>query len=236
MSSTERVLTSELAYYANIDADDENSLRRFDEQNGFDNPETLPIVALCGFLELAIHHLLYVKNVYPKIVFKSILRNNIKIWTCRHPGVRKYILDFLDLAHQLLLQEKSLKICFVLKRLSGKILERYYFYLKVHGLVVNSRDEMVRVVDNLLRICEDIEKNNTFCDFNTIDKGQDEIIFELQIRISPPSLFPKVTQDYPWMICLESEGDADVDTEGKKRPNYDKRNVYEVSAFTCMEE
>ncbi|GFT09201.1 hypothetical protein NPIL_222451 [Nephila pilipes] len=94
MSSTERVLTSELAYYANIDADDENSLRKFDEQNGFDSPETLPIVALCGFLELAIHHLLYVKNVYPKIVFKSILRNNIKIWVATPYFTNIYIFNY----------------------------------------------------------------------------------------------------------------------------------------------
>ncbi|PRD35246.1 UNVERIFIED_CONTAM: mad2l2 [Trichonephila clavipes] len=206
------ITESMVEHYAKIDAEAEEYLKRMKKQVESEDPLIWSSSALCGFLELAIHHLLYVKNVYPRNCFKSIRRNNFKIWTCKHPGVRKYILDFLDFCHQLLVKDKNLRISFVLKRNSGVIIECYNFDVKVNDLI-QSQDEVVDVIDRLLSICEDIERNNTFSDSNIHDQKEDGITFELQIRIRPPLFLPSVAQNFPWTICLDQEKDSIVEEE-----------------------
>ncbi|GFV51715.1 ATP-dependent DNA helicase [Trichonephila clavipes] len=148
------ITESMVEHYAKIDAEAEEYLKRMKKQVESEDPLIWSSSALCGFLELAIHHLLYVKNVYPRNCFKSIRRNNFKIW-----------------------------------------------------------DEVVDVIDRLLSICEDIERNNTFSDSNIHDQGEDGITFELQIRIRPPLFLPSVAQNFPWTICLDQEKDSIVEEE-----------------------
>ncbi|GBL79318.1 hypothetical protein AVEN_92524-1 [Araneus ventricosus] len=101
-----------------------------------DIPELRSSVGLCGFMELVFHHLMYVKNIYPKPAFRRCMRKNVPIWMCEHPGVQKYVINFLDFANKLLMQTKKLKICFVLCRRNKEVIEEFYFELKVKDMFV----------------------------------------------------------------------------------------------------
>jgi len=47
------------------------------------------------FLEVFIHQILYIRNVYPQEIFERRRKYGIPVWMSRHPGLNEYIFQFL---------------------------------------------------------------------------------------------------------------------------------------------
>jgi mitotic spindle assembly checkpoint protein MAD2B len=50
-----------------------------------------PVDILIDFLEVAIHAVLYAREVYPPFLFEQRRKYSVNIFRCRHPGVIQYI-------------------------------------------------------------------------------------------------------------------------------------------------
>ncbi|XP_068719445.1 mitotic spindle assembly checkpoint protein MAD2B-like isoform X2 [Montipora capricornis] len=57
---------------------------------------------LCEFLEVAFHLVLYVREVYPSVVFERRKKYNVPVQMCSHPDLNQYILDVLQTMRPLL--------------------------------------------------------------------------------------------------------------------------------------
>ncbi|KAF8785708.1 mitotic spindle assembly checkpoint protein MAD2B-like [Argiope bruennichi] len=195
-----------------------------------DIPELRSSVGLCGFMEVVIHHLLFVKNVYPKEAFSKSVRKNVTVWKCDCPEVQKYIINFLNFAHKVLIQKRKITLGFVLCRRNNEVIEEFDFEFKVHDLFVESESQLVCLLDNLISICEDIHKTNTFFDFNTVNSGAKEITFELQIVFDPDEVedLPNQDPEYPMILHrAPAKNPLKKVTQLKKERN----KTYEVKAF-----
>ncbi|GBL79314.1 hypothetical protein AVEN_92520-1 [Araneus ventricosus] len=96
--------------------------------------------------------------------------------------------------------------------------------------------KLVCLLDNLVSICEDIHKTNTFTDFNTVHSGEREITFELQILLTPPVELPQQSPDYRWVVYHAPEGGKENPLK-KVTPLKEERNkTYEVKAYAFKKE
>ncbi|KAJ7347164.1 MAD2 mitotic arrest deficient-like 2, partial [Desmophyllum pertusum] len=57
---------------------------------------------LCEFLEVAFHLILYVREVYPPVVFERRKKYNVPVQMCCHPDLNQYIVDVLQTTKPLL--------------------------------------------------------------------------------------------------------------------------------------
>ncbi|KAJ1528682.1 hypothetical protein ONE63_007076 [Megalurothrips usitatus] len=69
---------------------------------------------LIEFLEVSIHHLLFLRNLYPSSIFVLRKMYNVPVHVSKHPGVNQYITEVLQSARVLLRLKglKSLTLCF----------------------------------------------------------------------------------------------------------------------------
>ncbi|GIY93135.1 hypothetical protein CEXT_172661 [Caerostris extrusa] len=191
------------------------------------NPDGVPEIrsssAVLAFLELAFYQLLYVKNVYPREIFRMIKRKDIPIWVCTDPDVQEYVLHFLNIVHGCLTKDREVIAIFFLKRVNGELLEQFNFDLKVQPCDLISEEQMVTIVDNLSIICEDIAQSNIFTEENGSRGGSEEVTFELQVRINLLNVFPPVTMR--GLDCIQNRPPEELD---------EKTTVYEVVAVRVL--
>ncbi|KAK3931832.1 Mitotic spindle assembly checkpoint protein MAD2B [Frankliniella fusca] len=69
---------------------------------------------LVEFLEVSIHQLLFLRNLYPPTIFVLRKMYNIPVQVSKHPGLNQYITESLRSARELLKNSnlKSLSVCF----------------------------------------------------------------------------------------------------------------------------
>ncbi|KAE8746423.1 hypothetical protein FOCC_FOCC006918 [Frankliniella occidentalis] len=69
---------------------------------------------LVEFLEVSIHHLLFLRNLYPPSIFVLRKMYNIPVQVSQHPGLNQYIIETLRSAKALLRSShlKCLSVCF----------------------------------------------------------------------------------------------------------------------------
>ncbi|KAI7834760.1 hypothetical protein BX661DRAFT_175481 [Kickxella alabastrina] len=51
------------------------------------------VEAICGFLEVYIHSILFSRKVYPKTLFEDQFAYGIPVKASRHPGLNQYIIN-----------------------------------------------------------------------------------------------------------------------------------------------
>ncbi|KAI8812601.1 DNA-binding protein [Cladochytrium replicatum] len=87
--------------------------------------------ALVEFLEVAIHLILYLRNVYPAAWFDRAMKYKIPVWQSSHPGLKKYIQDILkNLRPDLEKGVVRLVYCVVVDDATKTPVEKFTFQMK----------------------------------------------------------------------------------------------------------
>lgn len=84
---------------------------------------------LCEFLEIAIHQILYIRDIYPSGIFESRKKYNVPVQLSRHPDVNQYIIDVLQGIKPLLIKQEVHSLTVVILNSDRKPLERFIFEL-----------------------------------------------------------------------------------------------------------
>lgn len=82
---------------------------------------------LCEFLEVAFHLILYVREVYPAVVFERRKKYNVPVQMCCHPDLNQYILDVLHTMKPLLEEGKVQRVALVISDKKFIPVERFVF-------------------------------------------------------------------------------------------------------------
>ncbi|XP_074619837.1 mitotic spindle assembly checkpoint protein MAD2B-like isoform X1 [Acropora palmata] len=100
---------------------------------------------LCEFLEVAFHLILYVREVYPSVVFERRKKYNVPVQMCCHPDLNQYILDVLQTIKPLLEKGDVQRVSLVISDKKFQPIERFVF--EIGNLEETSR---VQSDDNFL--------------------------------------------------------------------------------------
>jgi len=82
---------------------------------------------LCEFLEVAFHLILYVREVYPAVVFERRKKYNVPVQMCCHPDLNQYILDVLQTIKPLLEKNEVQRVTLVISNKEFSPVERFVF-------------------------------------------------------------------------------------------------------------
>ncbi|XP_068702027.1 mitotic spindle assembly checkpoint protein MAD2B-like isoform X1 [Montipora capricornis] len=82
---------------------------------------------LCEFLEVAFHLVLYVREVYPSVVFERRKKYNVPVQMCSHPDLNQYILDVLQTMRPLLEKGEVQRVSLVISDKKFQPIERFVF-------------------------------------------------------------------------------------------------------------
>ncbi|GAQ79837.1 Spindle assembly checkpoint protein [Klebsormidium nitens] len=80
---------------------------------------------VCEFLEVAIHLILHVRNVYPPEVFERRRYASVPVQWARHPELQEYIHSAVQSLHEWLMQGAVQRVVVVLRDGSGKAVEKF---------------------------------------------------------------------------------------------------------------
>ena len=112
--------------------------------------ETVEIVT--KFIEVAIHSILCIRDVYPRQAFSSKKRYETKVWQSRHPGLNTYIAGAIDaVGKQLLKQTIQNVVLLVMERSTSRVLERFVFRLDQVIPVPEDRNLGLDIKNNLTK-------------------------------------------------------------------------------------
>eukprot|EP00729_Bicosta_minor_P011343 gene11343-5431_t len=79
------------------------------------------------FFEVAIHHLLYVRNVYPPSLFERRKKYGVPVQMSRHPELNSYILSVLESITPWMQKGIVRQLALVVSNASRKPIERFIF-------------------------------------------------------------------------------------------------------------
>ncbi|KFM65788.1 Mitotic spindle assembly checkpoint protein MAD2B, partial [Stegodyphus mimosarum] len=137
------------------------------------------VEGITELVEIVLHYILYVRDVYPKAAFEKRQKYNLPIWKCLHPGVCSYIHKFMELATELLERQRKLDVVFTILGALGQRFEEFVFEIQV--MDSNMIDE------TLTRYCETTLSNICFnintCDSLKLYSGA--CTFSSHIRLNP---------------------------------------------------
>lgn len=85
---------------------------------------------LIEFLEIAIHDILYYRNIYPPNIFSLKKKYNIPIYVSKHPKVNEYITECLKTAKELLEANVVKRIALVISTDKNVPVEKYVFEIQ----------------------------------------------------------------------------------------------------------
>uniref|UniRef100_A0A7N9AT55 Mitotic spindle assembly checkpoint protein MAD2B n=1 Tax=Mastacembelus armatus TaxID=205130 RepID=A0A7N9AT55_9TELE len=149
---------------------------------------------LCEFLEVAIHLILYVREVYPSGIFQKRKKYNVPVQMSCHPELNQYIQDTLHCVKPLIEKNEAEKVVVVIMDKEHHPVERFVFEISQPPLLSISSDTLLSHVEQLLRafilkisVCDAVLNNNP--------PGN--------IRV----LLQKYTTntDFPWIVADEQE-------------------------------
>lgn len=82
---------------------------------------------LSEFLEVAFHLILYVREVYPAVVFERRKKYNVPVQMCCHPDLNQYILDVLHTMKPLLEKGEVQRVALVISDKKFTPVEKFVF-------------------------------------------------------------------------------------------------------------
>ncbi|KAF9056132.1 DNA-binding protein [Panaeolus papilionaceus] len=85
--------------------------------------------AIAEFIEVAIHTILYVRQVYPADIFVRRKKYNTAVYQSRHPALNEYITGAIKAVQEELAQGKIEKVVIVIKDKEQTAMERFIFSL-----------------------------------------------------------------------------------------------------------
>lgn len=100
--------------------------------------------AILEFIEVAIHNILYVRQVYPVEVFTRRKKYDVPVWRSRHPELNEYISGAVNAVGEELILGTVEKVIVVIKDPKDVPLERFIFSIKqMVQLESYDRDEKI---------------------------------------------------------------------------------------------
>jgi mitotic spindle assembly checkpoint protein MAD2B len=85
------------------------------------------LCALTDFLTVALHTILFVRNLYPASTFITTRKYNLPVHQNRHPAVCAWINNAVSSIHDLLLKSTVSRIIVVVYSADAEVMERYLF-------------------------------------------------------------------------------------------------------------
>ncbi|XP_054031607.1 mitotic spindle assembly checkpoint protein MAD2B isoform X2 [Dryobates pubescens] len=122
---------------------------------------------LSEFLEVAVHLILYVREVYPIGIFQKRKKYNVPVQMSCHPELNQYIQDTLHCVKPLLEKNDVEKVVVVILDKEHHPVERFVFEITQPPLLSISSESLLSHVEQLLRafilkisVCDAVLDNN----------------------------------------------------------------------------
>ncbi|XP_060073785.1 mitotic spindle assembly checkpoint protein MAD2B-like [Ylistrum balloti] len=106
---------------------------------------------LCEFLEVTIHSILYLRDLYPRGVFEKRKKYNVPVQMCLHPDVCKYVVNIVDSVHRLNQLNQVEKIAMVILGSDHRPLERFVIEISKHSDHLKGDDRYLYQLEQSLR-------------------------------------------------------------------------------------
>uniref|UniRef100_A0AAX7VA30 Mitotic spindle assembly checkpoint protein MAD2B n=1 Tax=Astatotilapia calliptera TaxID=8154 RepID=A0AAX7VA30_ASTCA len=153
---------------------------------------------LCEFLEVAIHLILYVREVYPSGIFQKRKKYNVPVQMSCHPELNQYIQDTLHCIKPLIEKNDAEKVVVVIMDKEHHPVERFVFEISQPPLLSISSDTLLSHVEQLLRA---FILKISVCDavLNSNPPGNNCYLHVLVTLMCLP------LQDFPWIVADEQE-------------------------------
>uniref|UniRef100_A0A8C5DRI7 Mitotic spindle assembly checkpoint protein MAD2B n=1 Tax=Gouania willdenowi TaxID=441366 RepID=A0A8C5DRI7_GOUWI len=168
---------------------------------------------LCEFLEVAIHLILYVREVYPSGIFQKRKKYNVPVQMSCHPELNQYIQDTLHCVKPLIEKNDAEKVVVVIMDKEHHPVERFVFEISQPPLLsireskgpLGGSDILLSHVEQLLRafilkisVCDAILNNNPpGCSFTVLVHTRDVATRNME-KV-------QVIKDFPWIVADEQE-------------------------------
>ncbi|XP_077471187.1 mitotic spindle assembly checkpoint protein MAD2B isoform X1 [Stigmatopora argus] len=160
---------------------------------------------LCEFLEVAIHLILYVREVYPSGIFEKRKKYNVPVQMSCHPELNQYIQDTLHCIKPLIEKNDAEKVVVVIMDKEHHPVERFVFEISQPPLLSISSDTLLSHVEQLLRafilkisVCDAVLKNNPpECSFTVLVHTRNSATRNME-KV-------QVIKDFPWIVADEQE-------------------------------
>ncbi|XP_077425825.1 mitotic spindle assembly checkpoint protein MAD2B isoform X1 [Vanacampus margaritifer] len=160
---------------------------------------------LCEFLEVAIHLILYVREVYPSGIFQKRKKYNVPVQMSCHPELNQYIQDTLHCIKPLIEKNDAEKVVVVIMDKEHNPVERFVFEISQPPLLSISSDTLLSHVEQLLRafilkisVCDAVLNNNPpECSFTVLVHTRNSAARNME-KV-------QVIKDFPWIVADEQE-------------------------------
>uniref|UniRef100_A0A8C6LDH1 Mitotic spindle assembly checkpoint protein MAD2B n=1 Tax=Nothobranchius furzeri TaxID=105023 RepID=A0A8C6LDH1_NOTFU len=172
---------------------------------------------LCEFLEVAIHLILYVREVYPSGIFQKKKKYNVPVQMSCHPGLNQYIQDTLHCIKPLIEKNDAEKVVVVIMDKEHHPVERFVFEISQPPVVSirhtedisiflnHSAETLLSHVEQLLRafilkisVCDAVLNNNPpGCSFTVLVHTREAATRNME-KV-------QVIKDFPWIVADEQE-------------------------------
>uniref|UniRef100_A0A7N5KLF0 Mitotic spindle assembly checkpoint protein MAD2B n=1 Tax=Ailuropoda melanoleuca TaxID=9646 RepID=A0A7N5KLF0_AILME len=170
-------------------------------------PEAGAVVAdvLCEFLEVAVHLILYVREVYPVGIFQKRKKYNVPVQMSCHPELNQYIQDTLHCVKPLLEKNDVEKVVVVILDKEHRPVEKFVFEITQPPLLSISSDSLLSHVEQLLRafilkisVCDAVlDHNPPGCTFTVLVHTREAATRNME-KI-------QVIKDFPWILADEQD-------------------------------
>ncbi|KAJ1145290.1 hypothetical protein NDU88_011580 [Pleurodeles waltl] len=160
---------------------------------------------LCEFLEVAVHLILYVREVYPIGIFQKRKKYNVPVQMSCHPELNRYIQDTLHCVKPLIEKNDVEKVAVVILDKDHHPVERFVFEITQPPLLSVSSDSLLSHVEQLLRafilkisVCDAMLDNNPpGCTFTLLVHTREAATRNME-KI-------QVIKDFPWILADEQD-------------------------------
>ncbi|XP_064423801.1 mitotic spindle assembly checkpoint protein MAD2B isoform X1 [Latimeria chalumnae] len=160
---------------------------------------------LCEFLEVAVHLILYVREVYPIGIFQKRKKYNVPVQMSCHPELNQYIQDTLHCIKPLIEKNDAEKVVVVIMDKEHHPVERFVFEISQPPLLSISSESLLSHMEQLLRafllkisVCDAIlDSNPPGCTFTVLVHTRESATRNME-KI-------QVIKDFPWIIADEQE-------------------------------
>nr|KAF6444395.1 mitotic arrest deficient 2 like 2 [Molossus molossus] len=160
---------------------------------------------LCEFLEVAVHLILYVREVYPVGIFQKRKKYNVPVQMSCHPELNQYIQDTLHCVKPLLEKNDVEKVVVVILDKEHRPVEKFVFEITQPPLLSISSDSLLSHVEQLLRafilkisVCDAVlDHNPPGCTFTVLVHTREAATRNME-KI-------QVIKDFPWILADEQD-------------------------------
>uniref|UniRef100_A0A9J8BIK9 Mitotic spindle assembly checkpoint protein MAD2B n=1 Tax=Cyprinus carpio carpio TaxID=630221 RepID=A0A9J8BIK9_CYPCA len=160
---------------------------------------------LCEFLEVAIHLILYVREIYPSGIFQKRKKYNVPVQMSCHPELNQYIQDTLHCVKPLIQKNEAEKVVMVIMDKEHHPVERFVFEISQPPLLSISSETLLSHVEQLLRamilkisVCDAVLDNNPpGCTFTLLVHTREAATRNME-KV-------QVIKDFPWIVADEQE-------------------------------